>query len=298
MKNIITKKALIGLAFLLSLVMIYFGINFLKGVNVVKRQNTYIAVFSDVTGLNISSPVLVKGFQIGLVNSIKMLNNDPLTFAVEVRLDNDFKLKQGSRLEFGADFLGSSTVSLILNEESKNYLAYGDTIVGGRAPGMLDGVSSVVPKADSILANINETVLTLNNLMSNPAWEQTINGIGKTANELHTASVSLNTIMASLKKELPAISSNLSAVSTDIKEITAEINALNITKTYLSLDDISTNLQYISAKINSTDNSLGKLMNETVLYDSLNITLDNAAKLLEEIRLNPEKYLSVKVRLF
>lgn len=298
MKKNITKNALIGLAFILSLVMIYYGVNFLKGVNVLKKQNYYIAIFNDVTGLNISSPVLVSGFQIGLVNSIRIIQNDPVTFAVEIRLDDGFQMKEGSRLEFGADFLGSSTVRLILNENGQTYLASGDTITGGRAPGMLDGVSNVVPKADSILENINAAVIALNSLLANPAWEQSINGIGKTASELHAASVSLNSIMASLNKELPTISSNLSTVTTDIKDVTSEINALNFTKTYTTLDDLAANLQSISAKINSTDNSLGKLMNETELYDSLNITLDNAAKLLDDIRLNPEKYLSVKVRLF
>ena len=119
MKLKLNKNASIGLAFLISLAIIYFGINFLKGIDIFRKQNNYIAVLDDVSGLNTSSPVLVNGYQVGLVSSIRMISYDPLKFAVEIRLDDEFKIK-GSKLEFGTDLLGGSSVKI--NDESTRYL--------------------------------------------------------------------------------------------------------------------------------------------------------------------------------
>ena len=147
MKLKLNKNASIGLAFLISLAIIYFGINFLKGIDIFRKQNNYIAVLDDVSGLNTSSPVLVNGYQVGLVSSIRMISYDPLKFAVEIRLDDEFKIKEGSKLEFGTDLLGGSSVKLKINDESTRYLNPGDTLIGGRALGMIDSAEKNCPQS-------------------------------------------------------------------------------------------------------------------------------------------------------
>ncbi|MDD3787467.1 MAG: MlaD family protein [Petrimonas sp.] len=298
MKTNLSRNTLIGLAFVVSLVMIYFGINFLKGVNIFQKQNDYIAVFRDVLGLNVSSPVYVNGYQIGLVNSIDMINENPLEFGVQIRLDRDFRVKKGSRLEFGADLLGGSSCKLIINESATEYLSRGDTLTGGRSAGMMDGVARVVPRADTILMHIDSVVLSLNDIMRNPAWQQSVTGIGETVNSLKFASNQLNTVLGTLKTDLPGISQNLNVVSSDLKDVSEKLNSMDVKKTFESIDETVANLKLLSDKINTPDNSLGKLVNGTELHDSLNVTVNMATKLLEDIRQNPEKYLSIKLRLF
>ena len=298
MKTSLSRNAVIGLAFIAALVMLYFGINFLKGVNIFKKQNTYVAVFDDVSGLNISSPVLVNGYQVGLVNSIEMISDEPIRFGVEIRLDDGFRIKKGSRMEFGADLLGGSSAKLKINETASEFLSSGDTIMGGRSAGMMDGVARVVPKADSILMHVDSVVLTLNGLMSDPMWKTSINGIGLTVAQLNQSSRNLNAILTALKSDLPAISQNLNVVTKDLRTVSNELSTMDIDKTFRSIDATVSNLKLLSDKINSTDNSLGKLVNGTELHDSLNVTINTATKLLEDIRENPERYLSVRLRLF
>jgi len=297
MKNNLTRNALIGLAFIASLFMIYFGINFLKGLNVLKKQNQYYAVFEDVSKLLISSPVYVKGYQIGLINHIEILSTDPLRFAVGINLEEALRITEGSYLEYGIDMFGASTVNLVM-APSDDYLQPGDTLSGGREIGLLDGVAGVMPKADSILMRVDSVLLTLHRLMSNPSWERSIEGIGSTVDQLNHSSASLNRIVGSLEKELPAISSNLTSVSNDLKTVSGELSRMDMENTFSNIDETVNNLKLMTAKINSKDNSLGLLMNDTKLHDSLNVTIDTATKLLEDIRQNPERYLSVKVRLF
>jgi phospholipid/cholesterol/gamma-HCH transport system substrate-binding protein len=155
-----------------------------------------------------------------------------------------------------------------------------------------------MPKADSILLRIDSVLFTLNRLMSNPAWESSIEGIGSTVAQLQRSSVGLHAIVGSLEKELPEISSNLNAVSYDLKEVSKELSEMEMKKTFDSIDETVNNLKLLTTKINSDDNSLGLLINDTRLHDSLNVTIETATKLLEDIRQNPDRYLSIKVRLF
>ena len=293
-----SKNVKIGVAFLVSLVMIYFGINFLKGVNVFKKQNTYISLFKNVNNLNVSSPVLVNGFQVGLVNSIHMLNNDSLELAVEIRLDKGFKVKKGSKLEFSSDFLGASSVNLIINPYNTEYLTPGDTILGTRAVGLMDGVARVIPKTDSIISRIDSMSIALQNLATDEAWLSAIKAMSATMKELEASSVSLRKVMSNLEKDLPNITSNLSVVTTDFKKVSNELSEIDIQKTFNSIDTTVENLKNLSESLNRTDNTLGKLTHDTQLHDSITSTVNSATQLLEDIRKNPEKYLSVRVKLF
>jgi len=297
MKTKITRNALIGLAFIASLFMIYFGINFLKGVNVLKKQNQYYVLFDDVSNLLISSPVYVKGYQIGLISDIRMISTDPIQFSVGINLEEDMRITEGSYLEYGIDLFGASMATLVMGT-SDNYLQRGDTLTGSKVTGLLDGMTGVMPKADSILLRIDSVLFTLNRLMSNPAWESSIEGIGSTVAQLQRSSVGLHAIVGSLEKELPEISSNLNAVSYDLKEVSKELSEMEMKKTFDSIDETVNNLKLLTTKINSDDNSLGLLINDTRLHDSLNVTIETATKLLEDIHQNPDRYLSIKVRLF
>ena len=290
MRSNLSRNALIGLAFIASLFMIYFGMNFLKGANVFKKQNQYYAIFGDVSKLLISSPVYVKGYQVGLINNIKMTASDPIQFLVGINLEEDIRIAEGSYLEYGIDMFGASTVNLVLVSSDK-YLQPGDTLSGDKELGLMDGVAGVMPRADSILMKIDSIVYSLNRLISHPVLETSIVGIGSTVDQLNNSSKSLNRIVNSLEKDLPAVSG-------DLKTVSSELSQLDINDTYASIDETINNLKMLTEKFNSNNSSLGLLMNDTRLHDSLNVTIDNATRLLEDIRENPDRYLTIRLKLF
>ncbi|MDR1518029.1 MAG: MlaD family protein [Dysgonamonadaceae bacterium] len=298
MKTILNRNALIGLTFVASLIMIYFGVNYLKGMNVLKKKNTYTAIFDDVTMLNVSSPVYINGYQIGIVNAIDMISDKPICFAVKINLEESFRMTTGSRMEFGLDLFNNSIVKLLLNSNSSSYLQPGDTIYGSKEANMMDKAMNMLPNVDSILITVDSITLALHKIMSNPAWERAIGGIDGTINELNTSSQSLNAILTELKTNLPPITQNLNEVTGDLKNITGEINSLDIAKTIATVDETLTNLKNLSEKLDNDNSSIGKIMNDSQLHDSLTTTLNMAAQLLEDFRKDPKRYLSVKVRLF
>ena len=297
MKNKFSRNVIIGLTFIGSLIMLYFGINFLKGFNVFKKQNQYYAKFNDVSNLLISSPIYVKGYQIGLVSDIKMISSEPMEFAVGINLTENFPIPIGSYLEYGTDVFGASTATLKI-ESSDSYYQPGDTLAGRREIGLMEGVARVMPKADSIMVRIDSILFSLDRIMSNPMWERSIEGIASTVDQLNMSSSSLNRIVSSVEKDLPVISGNLATVSSDLMNVSNEFNKMDLESTYKLIDETIANLNSLTNKINRDDNSLGLLLNDTKLHDSLNVTIDNAAKLLEDIRENPNRYLTIRLRLF
>lgn len=293
-----SRNAKIGITFLISLVMIYFGVNFLKGINIFQKQNTYISVFDNVNSLNVSSPVLVNGYQVGLVNSIHMLQDDSMNLAVEIRLDKGFKVKKGSKLEFNTDFLGGSSVNLLVSPYGTEYLSPGDTIVGTRAVGLMDGVAGIIPKTDSIMSRIESVSIALENLATDPSWLSAIESMSETMKQLQASSISLKKVMSDLESDLPVIGKNLSDVSANFNTISKNLAEIDVQSTFNSIDSTVVNLKKLSVSLNSTDNTLGMLTNGTQLHDSITSTLNSATQLLQDIRENPEKYLSVRVKLF
>jgi phospholipid/cholesterol/gamma-HCH transport system substrate-binding protein len=297
MKKKLSRNAIIGLTFIVSLIMLYFGINFLKGVNVFRQQHRFYVTLDNVTSLLVSSPIYLHGFQIGLVNNIRMAGTNPVEFVVGVHFTEKFPIPKDSYMRYSVDIFGSSAVDLIMGT-SRQLLQPGDTLRGEKMTGLMDGVTEIMPKADAVLMNIDSVLVTLNSLLSNPVWEQTIENIGGTVAQLNRSSASLTRVIAALEEDLPTISQNLTDVSSNLKSVSNELSELDLQSTFASIDETINNLNSLTARLNSNDNSIGRLLHDPSLHDSLSITLSNAAQLLEDIRQNPERYLSVRVRLF
>ena len=297
MKKTFSRHALIGLAFLASLAMLYFGINFLKGVNIFQQQHRYYIRLNDVTGLLVSSPIHLQGYQIGLVNSIRMANTNPVEFVVGLNFVENIPIPRDSHVEYSVDIFGSSSVNLILGTSNQMFQP-GDTLRGKREIGLMDGISDIMPKADAVLVNVDSLLISMNRILSNPMWEQAMEGIAGTIEQLNRSSASLNRIMGAVENDLAAISSNMNEISGNLKAFSEDLSQLELQNTFTNIDEMVGNLNALTAKLNSNDNSIGRLMNDTSLHDNLVVTLSSAAQLLDNIRQYPDRYLSVRVRLF
>lgn len=227
-----------------------------------------------------------------------MLQDDSLKLAVQIRLDKGFKVRKGSKLEFNSDFLGNSSVNLLINPYGTEFLSPGDTIKGTRTAGLMDGVARVIPKTDSIMSRIDSVSVALQTIANDPAWLSAIESMSKAMKQIEKSSVSLQKVLADLEQDMPTIGGNFADITTNFKKVSEDLAKIDAQKAFNSIDSTLANINHLSESLIRTDNSLGKLTNDTQLHDSLTNTLHNAAQLLEDIRNNPEKYLSVRVKLF
>ncbi|MDR2955512.1 MAG: MlaD family protein [Prevotella sp.] len=291
----ISKEVKIGIAFVIAIFILYYGISFLKGVNIFKSSNLYMVVFDDVSGLTQSAPVTLNGFQVGLVSSMALDADSPGRVIVYLNMDKGVKIPKGSKMSLDVSVLGSATVLLETNPYTKENYSPTDTIIGIRKKGMLDAAGGIVPQVEQLIPKIDSILTGLQAIVTHPALDQSLNNISQVTTELTKSSKQLTALMNNLNKDIPAITGNFNKVSSDLAGVSEQINKMDLTSTYSSIDSTMKNIQGLSEKINSKEGSLGLLLNDRQLYDSLNNTIGNASLLLKDVRENPSRYINVKV---
>jgi len=291
MEKKISKEVKIGIAFVFALFILYFGISFLKGVNIFKPSNSYQVAFDDVTDLTVSTPVILNGLQVGLVNSMH-LDDSNKKVIVNINLNKGMKIPVGSELKIDGGMLGGAKVILIPDNTQTQYYTSDDIIPGKRATGMMESVSGLVPGVGNLLPKIDSILTGIQVLVANPALTSSLENVNGITADLKVSTQQLNQLMTVLNKDVPKITSNFANVSEDLSN---KVNSIDLVGSFKSIDNTLKNIQTMTDKLNSKDNSVGLLLNDRQLYDSINSTLNNASLLLKDVKENPSRYINVKV---
>ena len=288
MKTVFTKEAKIGLVSIVSLALLYLGINYLKGVNLFKPVNHYYVAFSNVKGVTVSSPVFVEGFKVGLVREISYDYDTTGKISVLVSLEDKMRINKGSYITVVNSFLGGAELHIHLNTFVDDYFHSGDTIEGRMETDMmtsvqenlLPGIEQMMPKLDSLLGG-------LQTLVNHPALTQSLAHVEQTTASLEHSSRRLDQLLA---KDVPVIVENLKGITANFESVSGQLKELDLAGTMRTVNATLANLKLTTDKLNSADNSLGLLLNDRQLYDNLNGTMENASLLLLDLREHPKRY--------
>ncbi len=301
MKSFFTKNVIIGLVIIVALGLLFWGIEYLKGANLFKPTNFYKAYFEQVDGLNVSSPVTINGFKVGQVSEISY-DYDNNRILVEMSMDKNLKIPVGTTVSLASGLLGSAELELNLSQNS-TYLNVGDEIKGTVQSGLMDAVSSnvmpqvkvMLPKLDSILTNVNA-------LTADPALRTSVARLDGITAELAASSQQLTQLMRQINASVPGVMTNVDGVTSklntsagDLNSITAQLKAMPLDSTINSINATVANLEQLSKKINSTDSSLGMLLNDRQLYNNANNAVLSLDSLLQDVKANPKRYVTIKV---
>ena len=293
MKSVFTKEAKLGLVPIVSLSLLYLGINYLKGINLCHPVNHYYVSFSNVKGVTISSPVFVDGFKVGLVRDIIYDYDTTGKIIVEVSLEDKMRLNKGSYIAVVNTFLSGAELHIHLNTYVDDFLKPGSTLEGRMEEDMMQSVQEkILPSVENLLPKIDTILGSLQTLIAHPALAQSLNHIEKTTSNLEVSTRQLNQM---LSKDVPGIVNNLKTMTDNFSEVSANLKELDLATTVNSINATLANLKLTTDKLNSTDNSIGLLLNDKGLYDNLNSTMDNASKLLLDLRENPKRYVHFSV---
>ena len=315
MKSTSKRNILIGLTVIVSIALLYWGIEYLKGVNLFKPSNYYYAQFEDVQGLTVSTPVKINGFQVGQVRDIEYdykLNR----ITVELSFEKDLKIPKNSAITMGNELLGSATLELVLGR-GKNYFQVGDTIPTSVQVGLMDKVGTdMLPVVSSMLPKVDSILGTVNTILSNPAINSSVTRLDAITAQLNQSAAELTTLMAHLNQQLPGLVGNVNGVVTntdgvmsnakvltnDLKTTTANLNQLTASLNKLPLDSTMSrinatlaNIQSLTKQLNNKNSSLGMLMNDKQLYQNAANTVASLDSLLQDVKKNPKKYVTIKV---
>lgn len=282
------KEFKIGLAGIAVLVILYCGINYLKGVNLFKPESYYLVEFTDINGLAKSSPVFANGYQVGIVRDIHYNYQNPGHVIVGIETEEAMKIPTGSRAELVSEMLGTVKMNLILNTESTNFLSEHDTIPGGANAGILGAAEKdILPKVENMLPKLDSILASLNKLLADPALTNTLHNAEQITSSLHDTSKQLNKIMYS---DLTQLAGNATAIADNLKSVSENLQGIDYAATFSKIDSTLYNVHQLTEKMTRKDNSIGLLLNDTSLYYKLTLTSSNAADLLEDLKSHPKRY--------
>lgn len=281
-----TKEVKIGLTGVVALIVLFIGINFLKGINLFKASNTYYIEFADIKGLAKSSPVFSNGFRIGTVNDIIYNYQDPGKLLIQISVNENMRIPKGSTARLDVAVLGGCDLHLDLSKNTE-FHQVGDTIKGDDKKGLMDKAGDMVPQMEQIIGKVDTLLTTLNALIANPNLTGILNDAkGITAN-LNETSVQLNDLM---KNDLPQLTDKLNTVGSNVVTLTNNLNQIDLQAAMSKVDTTLNYIQLMSEKMNRKDNSLGLLLNDSSLYNNLSQTAGSANNLLIDLKENPKRY--------
>lgn len=289
----LTKEVKIGFAAVISLLLLYYGINYLKGINLMKPANFYYVVFQDVSGLTVSSPVYINGYKAGLVRSFEYDYKHPGHIIVEIAMDKELRVAKGTVAEYKSEMLGTAAINLLLDLNSGDYHTPGDTLPAHQSVSLMKKVEAdLLPKLTQIMAHMDTVLAGMQKVANNPALNKSVDNIESTTAELSKSAASLSKIMSN---DMPFVVGNLKVMSNDFSTVSGNLKKVDFAQTMSTVDTALVNLKTLSKQLNRKDNSLGLLMNDRALYDNLSATTANANRLMVDLKENPKRYVHFSV---
>ncbi|MDE6771742.1 MAG: MlaD family protein, partial [Muribaculaceae bacterium] len=294
-----TREFVIGLSVILAIVVLYVGIDYLKGVNIFKPANFYVAEYKNVAGLELSAPVTVDGFKVGQVREINFNYANPGDIEVVLALNKELRIPEDSKAVIGSGLLNGAYVEIKLGQ-SKKMIEVGGRIATETVPDMMASLSDeLLPSVQSILPKVDSLVLNLNRLVSDPALATSIQSLEGITHNLYQATGSLNGIMG---RDVPVMlrntgraMSNIDTITRNLNVLSAQLKSLPLASTMDNVEDITGNLSKFSRQLNNENSSLGRIMNDPELYERINKVTSDIDSLIIDIQKNPKRYISIKL---
>ncbi|GAB3266347.1 MlaD family protein [Larkinella harenae] len=295
----LSNEAKVGILAVVTLVMLYFGFNFLKGSDIFSRTSKYVVVYDNVDGLTVSNPVQLNGLSIGRVDRIDIMPQRNNHLLVTLDIDKNIKVGQGSRAVLAdAGVLGGKVVILQINPSAQT-LNNGDTLISGKEAGITALIKEktlpVLNSVDSLTVNLNRIVKQFDK--TGLILNRTLEGVEATTGTLQLTVGENRENIRRLMANLGNLSASLAETEKEVKPLLAKantfadsLNALKLSQTLASANRSIGTLQQMLADINSGKGTLGKLKGDEALYKNVNSATASLDKLLTDFRENPKRY--------
>ncbi len=300
----ISKELKVGILAVVTVGLLYFGFNFLKGSDLFSNTNTYFVVYDNVDGLTSSNPVTLNGLSIGRVQSIKIQQeqNNQLLVAMEVR--NDIVIRQGSQAILAdGGLLGDKAIRLKISPTGAA-LQDGDTLRGTKEAGISALLQAktlpVMDKADSLVGNLN--VVTQGFRETGAILNQVLRNYDETGTVLRSTLERNQKDLSTLITNLSVLSGSLVETEKQIKPLLAKadtfadsLKALRLGETVNRANQLVSQMEQLVASVGSGQGTASKLINDDKLYNNLNYTMISLNQLLANLRENPKRYVNVSI---
>lgn len=312
----IPKEVIIGLLVLLALVLLFWGLNFLKGKNFLSEERVFYGVYTNIEGLVKTNPVMINGLHVGQVKDMYFDPSGTNKVIVEFFLTNEVGVPANSVARiYSSDLLGSKAVEIKLGN-SPELAQPGDTLFTDVEISLKEEVNRQVQpikrKAEDLILSI-DSVITVVQYVFNRATRENLNksfeSIANAFDNLESTTYSVDTLVTTQKRRIERIMENIESITLNLKNnqenfnnIMANLSSLSdslakarVSETLLSVNNAMNEVTTIANRINNGEGSLGLLVNNDSLYIELEKSARDLNLLLEDIKNNPRKYVKFSV---
>ena len=288
------KEIQIALVAILGVVVLYYGMQFLKGLTISSGSNYYVT-FNDISGLSNSCPVYASGYKVGVVEDIIYDYENQENIVAVLGINDEMRVPQGTTADIVSDFLGNIRLELKLGDRTAGFLQPGDTIRGGQDKGALAKAAEMIPQVQSLLPKLDSILVSVNALLADPAIANSLHNIDQITASLTSTSRELNRLTANLNSQMPQMLENADGMLANANNLTKNLNELDLASTMQKVDNTLRNVEQMTAKLNSNDGTLGLLMRDPELYNHLNATMIHADSLMIDLKQHPKRYVHFSV---
>lgn len=284
-----------------SILIFIWGYSFLKGKDLFSTYKSFYAVYDNVEGLSASAPVTLNGLAVGKVNSIQVQNTGKLI--VEIQLKSDFPISKSSQLQiYEPGFIGGKQIAIIPDFNDTTMAVSGDTLkshiklgmlakVGDQLAPVQSKVENTLTSADSLLTNVNSLLDTKNKENLSVAIAE----LTQTMKTLNSATKTLDKMLANNQQNIDQMMSSLNTTSANFAEISGSLTEADLGKVVKDLESTLANVNKMMTDMESGKGTLGKLMKDEAMYNNLAAASKELELLLQDVRLNPTRYINVSV---
>lgn len=306
-----SKEFKVGIYIVLTIVILYWGINFLKGNDIFASSRVYYAVYDNTEGLTPAVSVAINGKQVGFIDDIYFHPDKSGRLVVRMKMQMDYPLPADSKARIhSSGLLGERNIQLVLGD-SLSLAQDGDTLFSAIEGSLTDAVNKQVApikaKAENLLASLDTAVTLLTGFLDQDTrdnFRKSFASLQRTFNRLDQSSAILARYLdenqgnfdrfaqnlASITDNLKNNNENITMVLNNLNAITDSLQKANITQTFGKVNHAMTQLDSSLTKINNGEGTIGQLVNNTKLYDNLEDASSSLNRLLLDIKYNPNKY--------
>jgi len=312
----LSKEFKIGLIVTLALALLYWGINFLKGEDIFSSERVFYAIYQDVAGLEKTNPVTINGLNVGQVRNMYFTNEFSAMVTIEIIINNPINIPANSSAKIvSSDLLGSKAVEILLGKG--NVLAQsGDTLSAEIEMSIKDEVNRqlqpIKSKAEDLMGSIDTVLTMLQSVFSydnSDNFAKSVKHIANSFENLESTTSTLDTLITGQKSRIEGILLNIESITANLKNNEDNLNniianfssvsdslaKIKFAETMYNVDKTMSQMASVTEKINNGEGSLGMLVNNDSLYIGLEKSSKELNLLLEDIRLNPKKYVKFSV---
>ena len=293
----LSRELKTGILAVVFLLLAFFGFNYLKGSNLLENERIFYATYPHVGGLAVSAPVSINGLDVGKVLDIELQGEKgELLVKFSVSTDFEFSNKSVAKI-FSGGLIGGRSLASIPDFSDAPLAKSGDMLTGELEQGMMDAVSDrllpIEQKVNFSLEQLDTILVGLNNVLDDAgqkALQETLQKLNATAGSFQSASAELNGLIKENRAKLDRTFANLDKTAENVAVLSDSLSKLEINAMVTSLQQTIDNVNDIMLAIENGEGSMGKLINDNELYDNLSGASGQLEQLLEDMKLNPKRY--------